>query len=230
MTLHWRGIQRRRTGEGHGPLQIIGTGLSRTGTLSTRIALDQMGVGHYDHIMGDPCAEQITVRTKAASDRFTNWNIGYADFGSRIDFPGGSVWKQTVTTFSGARVVHTERPEEEWWESFRDTFLKVLNAHETLHRHMPQQIQDTFAAVTPFYIDDSFDGLPNKDRAIAAYRRTNREVREAVSPDRLLVFSPSDGWGPLCAFVQIPEPSTPFPHRNCRAEFWSHFSQDQADA
>lgn len=41
-----------------------------------------------------------------------------------------------------------------------------------------------------------------------------------VDWERLLVFDVAEGWGPLCAFLGVPVPDEPFPHRNLRADFW----------
>ena len=41
-------------------------------------------------------------------------------------------------------------------------------------------------------------------------------VLAAVPPDRLLVFRVTDGWGPLCRFLGVPEPQEPFPNLNDR--------------
>ena len=65
--------------------------------------------------------------------------------------------------------------------------------------------------------------------AIEAYRRNNALVRELVPADRLLVFTPSDGWGPLCDFLKVPVPTDPFPRSNARDEFWSNFEEEPAD-
>jgi len=48
----------------------------------------------------------------------------------------------------------------------------------------------------------------------AAMLRFNREVQETVPSDRLLVWSVGDGWEPLCDFLELPVPDTPFPHLN----------------
>jgi hypothetical protein len=44
--------------------------------------------------------------------------------------------------------------------------------------------------------------------------RFNQEVQDTVPADRLLVWSVSDGWEPLCEFLEVPVPDTPFPHLN----------------
>ena len=49
----------------------------------------------------------------------------------------------------------------------------------------------------------------------------NERVMATIPADRLLVLdlSKGEGWGPLCAFLGLPEPAVPFPHVNDTAEF-----------
>jgi len=53
----------------------------------------------------------------------------------------------------------------------------------------------------------------------AAIDRYHAEVQEAVPSDRLLVWSVSEGWEPLCEFLEVPVPDAPFPKLNDGAEF-----------
>ena len=69
----------------------------------------------------------------------------------------------------------------------------------------------------------TFGGRMDRDRALVAYRRNNQLVRDTVPADRLLVFTPADGWAPLCRFLGVPVPATAFPRSNARDEFWAHF-------
>jgi Sulfotransferase domain len=39
-----------------------------------------------------------------------------------------------------------------------------------------------------------------------------------VPADRLLVYSVTEGWEPLCKFLDVPVPPTPFPRKNERAQ------------
>jgi Sulfotransferase domain len=59
----------------------------------------------------------------------------------------------------------------------------------------------------------------NRERAIAYYLKHIEEVKAAVPADRLLVYSVDQGWKPLCDFLGVPVPTTPFPNVNDRAEF-----------
>jgi hypothetical protein len=75
---------------------------------------------------------------------------------------------------------------------------------------------------------DGVMGGSDKDSAIAAYRRNNEKVRATIPADRLLVFTPSDGWGPLCDFLGVPVPAGNFPRSNAREEFWAMFGGEPA--
>lgn len=52
------------------------------------------------------------------------------------------------------------------------------------------------------------------EKAKQAFINHNNYVRKVVPPERLLEFHPADGWGPLCQFLDVPEPETPFPKAN----------------
>jgi hypothetical protein len=42
----------------------------------------------------------------------------------------------------------------------------------------------------------------------------HEQVRSSVPSDRLLVWSASDGWEPLCRFLEVDVPDAPFPRAN----------------
>ncbi len=58
--------------------------------------------------------------------------------------------------------------------------------------------------------------MNDRDAAIALYHRYIAEVTASVPPERLLVFSVDQGWAPLCEFLNVPVPTTPFPNVNDR--------------
>ena len=45
-----------------------------------------------------------------------------------------------------------------------------------------------------------------------------KTIKKVVPKDRLLVFEVKQGWKPLCQFLDLPEPTVPFPRANDRAE------------
>lgn len=58
--------------------------------------------------------------------------------------------------------------------------------------------------------------MDDRDKAIARYRAYIEEVQAAVPPDKLLLFKVTEGWSPLCRFLEVPEPDEPFPNLNDR--------------
>ena len=54
----------------------------------------------------------------------------------------------------------------------------------------------------------------SKEDAINFYKKWENEVKSHVPEDRLLLFSVKEGWGPLCQFLGLPVPESPFPNVN----------------
>jgi len=57
----------------------------------------------------------------------------------------------------------------------------------------------------------SYPTHPRDDEAIACYERHIADVVASVPKDKLLIFDVTQGWGPLCAFLDKPVPDGPFP-------------------
>ena len=51
------------------------------------------------------------------------------------------------------------------------------------------------------------------------FERHTNEVICTIPPERLLVFEAKQGWEPLCKFLGVPVPATPYPSENTREEF-----------
>ena len=54
---------------------------------------------------------------------------------------------------------------------------------------------------------------------IESMHRFNDEVKATVPSDRLLVWEVTEGWEPLCEFLDIECPADPMPHVNDSATF-----------
>lgn len=209
-------------------LRIIGSGFGRTGTMSTKMALEKLGLGpchHMVEVMGDPA--QPPHWKALAEGKDVDWAEVFDGYASQVDFPGASVWHQLSIAFPDAKVIHTERPEEEWWASYSATIGKFFAHRQSLD--LPPPISAIFETMDKLLLEGVFGGL-DRDRSIGAYRRNNEKVRATIPADRLLVFSPADGWEPLCSFLDMPVPDEEFPRSNARAEFWELFGGEPATA
>jgi len=203
-------------------LKIIGSGFGRTGTMSTKCALEELGFGpchHMVEVMGNPAQPAYWAAIADSGTRANvDWNQVFDGYNSQVDFPGAAVWDELAIAFPGAKVIHTERPEEEWWASYSATIGTLFDRRKSLS--LPPPLEAIFATMDRLLIKGIFGGL-NRESCIAAYRRNNERVRATIPAERLLVFTPKDGWDPLCRFLDVPVPSTAFPRSNARDEFWA---------
>lgn len=210
-------------------LKIIGSGFGRTGTMTMKDALATLGFGpthHMTEIMAHP--EQLANWKAIFSGEDVDFENVYAGYASQVDWPGAYVWHEASIAFPDAKVIHTERPEEDWWASFSKTIGKFFALSDTMP--LPPEFREIFSTMKGGFLKATFEDFTDKQSAIAAYRKNNARVRDLIPADRLLVFNVADGWAPLCEFLDVPVPDEPFPHHNVRAEFWEHFGGEPADA
>jgi len=203
-------------------LKVIGSGFGRTGTMSVKEALGILGLGpchHMVEVMENP--SQLSYWQAIAAGKQPDWAEVFDGYHSQVDWPGAHVWHETSIAFPDARVIHTERPEEAWWNSFNGTIGKFFANSSDMD--LPPQIKEIFITMKDWFLKETFDDYTDRDSAITAYRRNNQKVRNTIPKDRLLIFNVADGWEPLCRFLGVPVPDTAFPHRNPRKEFWEHF-------
>lgn len=200
-------------------LKIIGSGFGRTGTMTTKDALESLGFGpthHMTEIMANP--DQLAHWKDVFSGKDVDWVQVYQGYNSQVDWPGAFCWQQTMAAFPEAKVIHTERPEEDWWASFNGTIGKFFASYDKID--LPPPIKEIFVTMQNGFLNETFSDFTDRSAAIAAYRENNQKVRDTVPADRLLVFNVAEGWEPLCRFLNVPQPTTVFPHRNVRREFW----------
>jgi hypothetical protein len=209
-------------------LRIIGSGFGRTGTMSTKMALEKLGFGpchHMVEVMENPTQLEHWAARVAGED--VDWAEVFSGYTAQVDFPGAAVWHELSIAFPDAKVIHTERPEEDWWASYSKTIGKFFAQRESLP--LPPPIAAIFETMDKLLVTGVFGGL-DRASSIAAYRRNNERVRATIPADRLLIFTPSDGWEPICRFLDVPVPDSDFPRSNARDEFWAHFGGEPAMA
>lgn len=208
-------------------LKVIGSGFGRTGTMSTKQALEQLGFGpchHMYEVMTSPT--QPAYWRAIAAGEAVDWSAVFAGYNAQVDWPGAHVWQQTSSAFPDAGVIHNERPEEEWWNSFSVTIGKFFTTYHGLE--LPPHLREIADGMSAWFVKETFGDHTDRAQAIAAYRRNNQKVRDTIPANRLLVFNVAQGWEPLCRFLQVPVPATPFPRTNPRDEFWAHFGGEPA--
>lgn len=202
-------------------LKVIGAGFGRTGTLSLKAALEQLGFGKCHHMLEVfKSPEQSRLWRKLAKGETPDWDRVFDGFESSVDFPACIFWRELAEKYPDAKVVLSVRSADSWYKSASETIFAIGKVVPGWLKVIVPHIGRIFDMHAVLIRDRTFGG--RQDDAVHAksvFERHNAEVKAAIPADRLLVFEAKDGWGPLCAFLGVPVPDTPYPNVNDTAQF-----------
>jgi hypothetical protein len=213
-------------------LKVIGAGFGRTGTLSLKLALEELALGPCYHMVETIAHPEHDAMWLALAKGETNdWRPILEGYASIVDWPGVMIWKELAVAYPDAKIILTLRDPQSWYRSAAATiFARMLEARDAeilrargvadaidpiRRRHM--------AMINAVVVEQSFDGSLDEANALHMFNAHNDEVRRLVPPERLLVYEVGQGWAPLCAFLGLPVPATPFPQVNSVDDFGSRF-------
>lgn len=198
-------------------LKVISAGFGRTGTLSLKLALEQIGFGPCHHMKEviDNGPVQVPL-WHAAADGKPDFAAIYKDYNSAVDWPTAAFWRELATEYPDGKIILSTRSAESWYSSFSETILPTLLATD----NWPPQIADWLRMVTKVVIDRSLGGRTDRDGIMAAFNEHEAAVKAEIPASRLLIHQAKDGWGPLCDFLGVPVPETAYPRTNSKEEFF----------
>ena len=210
-------------------LQVIGTGVGRTGTHSLKLALEQLGFGkcyHMVELFQHP--ENVIYFEKAERNEEVAWNKLFEGYNSAVDYPVARYYKQIIAKYPEAKIIHTIRDPESWYQSATETIFWA--SKPSIGRILSLMIKMPFSSTirkrlpvlkyNGSLVDNVFGkDLKNKQAVIKKYNEINTETLNFIPKDRSLVYDVKTGWEPLCNFLNVPVPSTTFPRSNVRDEF-----------
>jgi Sulfotransferase domain len=211
------------------PLKIIGTGMGRTGTHSLKLALEQLGFGkcyHMAELFQNP--RGLPYFEKAEKGEDVDWESLFIGYQSAVDYPVARYYKQLIVKYPEAKVIHTIRDPESWYQSASETIIWAskpsIGRMAKLMIKLPfsPELRKQFPILkyNGSLINNEFGkDYKNKAEVIRHYNEHNETVMKVVPKERMLVFNAKDGWEPLCNFLGVPIPDEPFPQSNKRDEF-----------
>ncbi len=211
-------------------MKIIGAGFGRTGTLSIKYALEELGFNpcyHMRDVIAHP--SHAALWEAVADGQPPQWDVLLGDYQAGVDAPVSLYYKQLMAQYPDAKVLLSVRDSERWYESVAES-IYLLNDTPRWMEWLPRI--GGFRRMTRKTIWEGFFQGRFEDRAfaIALFEQHNAEVIRSVPADKLLVFNVKEGWEPLCNFLNVPVPDKPFPHVNDRAEMQANIRKVQQTA
>jgi Sulfotransferase domain len=192
-------------------LSIIGAGFGRTGTMTLKVALEQLGLGpcyHMVEVFKNPQASGWWID---AADGKPDWAKIFNGYNACVDWPGATFYGQLAQAYPDAKVILTEREPEAWFRSTQSTIFPNAT---------PPASDVPFDQMFRKVIARLFDSrMRDHDHVIDVFKRHNAAVRQTIAPERLLVYDVTQGWAPLCSFLGVDVPSTPLPTLNTTEDF-----------
>ncbi|OOF93926.1 hypothetical protein ASPCADRAFT_209179 [Aspergillus carbonarius ITEM 5010] len=206
-------------------LQVIGAGLSRTGTASFSAALNILLDGPVYHggtqmTMGQP----IEIKSWIATLR--NWLAGQDHqrvlalikdrtdgYAAITDAPGTQFVPELLEIYPDSKVICTVRDPVAWAKSMEQIsglatlwFLRAVLLPLPGMRHFVEYIS---------LLQLQWDRVYNGQRAHDyIYHQHIAWLKEVVPSDRLVFFDVKEGWEPLCKALGKDVPDIPFPRIN----------------
>ena len=206
-------------------MKVIGAGLPRTATTTQMFALEQLDCCPCYHMRdllvdlegGLPLWERVAEGTP-------DWEAIFGTARSTVDWPAARYYRELMDYYPEAKVLLSVRGGEEWALSMQQTVWGIFHGDTVIH-HLCEA-RAVLDALWQRYMklmrhmtwDDGVGALAGDSSTteglIAVMERWNESVEASVPAERLLVWNPREGWGPLCEFLEAPVPSESLPRLN----------------
>ena len=200
-------------------LSVIGAGFGRTGTLSLKLALEELGLGPCYRLMDVILQPDFAAHWARAAKRGTvDWDKIFAGYQSAVDWPVCDYYQELAEWYPDAKVILTVRDADVWFASTQNTIFSSIN-------NLFEQ-QSPIGEIVRGVANRHFGGtIHDRFLLVEGYKRHNAEVKNRIPAQRLLQFDVAEGWDPLCEFLGKPVPDKPFPSANSTSEFQQRAAQ-----
>jgi len=161
--------------------------------------------------------ETLAPWTEFLDGEHRDWDRLFAGYRAQVDFPGAAYWRELAAHYPEAKVILTVRDPEKWHASVVASVMELTAERDKITNPHHRAVLDFGGELVG---GRYFEGRPDdKDYIIGRFKQHIDNVKAEIPPERLLVYSVTEGWGPLCAFLGAPEPEAPFPHANDRDSY-----------
>lgn len=218
-------------------IQILGMGLPRTGTLSLKLALEQLLTIRCYHALeiGETDVAHMQQWAAVADGKPIAWDSLFAGYQAVVDYPAVCFSEQLIAAYPQAKVIVTVRDPDAWYTSMTNTvwhhYLRLRA--EALTWQAPLTDQQTCVSLDLVVEEKKlWNGLfggkfEDKAHMLDMFAAHTAHITRLVPAERLFVFQVAEGWEPLCRFLDVPIPhNQPFPKANDSPSYRASFGLD----
>jgi Sulfotransferase domain len=203
-------------------MKVTGAGLPRTGTLSQKVGLEMLGFGPCYHMVNVLTNLPLARQWEAALEGDADWDAIFGEHEATVDWPGSFFYRELADAYPEAKVVLSVRDPEAWEKSMRTTIWDTIYGHSAAaHLSKARELVDPLwqnyirLMGRMWAAQGIFSGPELRPGQLAeAISHYQEQVQRHIPEDRLLVWSVGEGWEPLCSFLEVDVPDTPFPRLN----------------
>jgi len=216
-------------------LKVIGAGMGRTGTMSTLLALTELGCNcaHMKSLIETPRLLNIWAKIAQEKKATGKFNLDLLKeacegFDAVVDAPWCFVYRELMALSQNATVLLNVRDADRWVASLENT---VYFSHELVEGPLGRFLLAVNKILFPAFArqfemvntlwwddllgpDESLRTPEARARVAKWFTEWNESVIRNVPKDRLVVFRVEEGWTPLCSMLGVPEPMKAFPNVN----------------
>lgn len=228
-------------------VKVIFCGFSKCGTKTMAAALTTLGYRVCDFMDNFENHQEEWSRVFTTGCDVNTFRRMFSRFDALTDLPSCFFWEEISQAFPHAKLIFSERNEEDWWKSMRKQIesgdgrtLMILNMFSPTSVRLRSWGRKMGTCVFGLDFTRNYAGKTPLNEMIMrmAYRRHNTYFLQNAPKEKTLIYEMGSGWEPLCHFLRLPLPSVtssavtsshitsptttqPFPHLNKRASLYS---------
>lgn len=214
-------------------MKLIGVGFGRSGTMSLKGAIEQLGANPCFHmidlIMGESKERDLAYWERIAAGEQVDWNEVFAGWEATVDWPACRYWRELADAFPDAPILLNYRDFDGFYKSCENTILAVKKAAQagelTPDSNREPPSPKLFGIIEQIIWQGDFEGrFEDREWVRQMYHDRIETIKREIPADRLIVWElGKDGWGPIADALGVPVPDEPFPHLHDTNEFRSEF-------
>ena len=202
-------------------MKVICAGWGRTGTRSLKYALEYINKQPSYHMQNILLNKQDAKKWHDLifnDNKNYDWENIYKGYGACLDFPSCNYYKELMEFYPDAKVILNLRDDKSWVKSWNVLNNKILKSFT--FRFIAKLPNTSFKLQKDIHNEmilgtrGAFQNAKTDKEKMKRFNEWNQSIIDNVPKDRLLIYKASEGWEPICKFLNVDVPDIPFPYKN----------------